>query len=29
MPIKKLIGDEALLAGKLESHWGGMYIKKN
>ncbi len=29
MPIKKLIGGEALLAGKLESHWGGMYIKKN
>lgn len=29
MPIKKLIGGEVLLAGKLGSHWGGMYIKKN
>lgn len=29
MPIKKLIGGEDLLAWKLESHWGGMYIKKN
>ena len=29
MPIKKLIGGEALLAGRLENHWGGMYIKKN
>lgn len=29
MPIKKLIGGEALLAGKRGSHWGGMYIKKN
>ena len=29
MPIKKLIGGEALLAGRLGNHWGGMYIKKN
>lgn len=28
MPVKKLIGGEVLLAGKLENKWGGMYIKK-
>lgn len=28
MPIKKLIGGEVLLAGKLSGKWGGMYITK-
>lgn len=29
MPVKKLIGGEVLLAGKLSGKWGGMYISKN
>ena len=28
MPVKKLIGGEVLLAGKLNNKWGGMFIKK-
>lgn len=28
MPVKKLIGGEVLLAGKLSGKWGGMYISK-
>ncbi|MDY6267145.1 MAG: hypothetical protein SPM31_08470 [Prevotella sp.] len=29
MPVKKLIGGEVLLAGKLNGQWGGMYITQN
>jgi len=28
LPVKKLIGGEVLLAGKLNGKWGGMYIEK-
>lgn len=28
LPVKKMIGGEVLLAGKLDGKWGGMYIKK-
>lgn len=28
LPIKKIIGGEVLLAGKLNGTWGGMFIKK-
>lgn len=29
IPVKKLVGGEVLLAGKLGGQWGGMFIKKN
>lgn len=28
MPVKKIVGGEVLLAGKLSGKWGGMYISK-